>query len=191
MVDESSLLVGKRLKTLRAERALTLRDLAQASDLSLNTISLIERGQISPTVATLHKLATALGVTIADFVEEEPQQEVIFQKRAQRLRARSAKAFIESIGVRLPGQTIMTLLITLEPEAQSGPEPITHAGHELVFCLEGRVTYEIGETQYLLEPEDSLIFEAYLPHRWRNEQSDCSRFLLILEAAEAGAAKHH
>ena len=59
MLDDPSALVSKRLKTLRDRRGLTLRDLAEASGLSNNTISLTERAKRSPTVATLPKPAHA------------------------------------------------------------------------------------------------------------------------------------
>lgn len=180
MIDDSTLLVGERLKTLRNERGLTLRDLADASGLSINTISLIERGKSSPTVATLYKLATALGVPVGFFVEEALPKEVVFQKAEGRPQARSVGLIIENLGSGLVDQTMEPLLLTLEPEADSGPDPIVHVGHEFVFCIEGRVAYEVDRQTYLLEPEDSLLFEARLSHRWRNVHSGPSRVLLIL-----------
>jgi transcriptional regulator with XRE-family HTH domain len=182
MFDDPSLLVAERLKAVRNDRGLTLRDLANASGLSINTISLIERGKTSPTVATLHKLATALGVTIADFVQGEAGRDAIFLKREQRQRARSVKVLIESLGTGLAGQTMEPLLITLEPGADSGPEPIMHFGEELVFCLEGRLAYEVSGDQYLLEPGDSLLFEASLPHCWHNEEPAPATAILILQS---------
>jgi quercetin dioxygenase-like cupin family protein len=58
--------------------------------------------------------------------------------------------------------------------------PVVHNGHEFVYCLEGRLIYEIEEQLYLLEPGDSLLFEAHLPHRWMNAESVPSRSLLVL-----------
>jgi len=159
---------------------LTLRDLADASGLSINTISLIERGKSSPTVATLYKLATALGVPVGFFVEVALPKEVVFQKAEGRPRVRSVGLIIENLGSGLVDQTMEPLLLTLEPEADSGPDPIVHVGHEFVFCIEGRVAYEVDRQIYLLEPEDSLLFEARLSHRWRNVHSGPSRVLLIL-----------
>lgn len=184
MVDDPSEFVGKRLRRLRDRRGLTLRELAKASDLSVNTISLIERGKSSPTIATLHKLATALGVMLADLVEEESNKRVIFLKGGRRQQARSVRAVIEGLGAGLADQTMELLLLTLEPDADSGSEPLVHVGHEFVFCLEGQVVYEIRGEEYVLEPEDSLLFEAHLPHRWRNQQSAPSKILLILQDPE-------
>ena len=184
MVGDPLKLVGERLKTARLERGFTARGLAEAGDIALNTISLIERGKISPTVATLHKLATALGVPLTFFFEDTTIQEVVFLKRGHRQRANGANVQLESLGSGLRDQTMEPLLLTLEPQADSGPDPIVHVGHELVFCLEGCIEYQVRDEVYRLEPEDSLLFEARLPHRWRNVQNTPTRALLIIQAAQ-------
>ncbi len=56
-------------------------------------------------------------------------------------------------------------IVTLEPNADSGPTPIVHTGREFVYCIEGRLAYTIEERTFILEPGDSLLFEAFLPHR--------------------------
>ena len=193
MLDDSSSLVSQRLRAIRQMRHLSLRDLAEASGVSINTISLIERGKTSPTIGTLHRLAGALGVMISDFVEPESGRPVIYLKRDQRQRARSARALIESLGTGLPDQTMEPLLITLEPEADSGPEPIVHLGHELVVCLQGQILYEVSGQEYPLEVEDSLLFEASLPHRWRNVQRTPARALLVIQSPQGhpGSSQQH
>lgn len=177
-------IVAVRVKSLRLARGLTARELAQAAGLSLNTISLIERGRMSPTVATLHKLARALGAPLAFLVAEEEAQQVVVGRRGQRQTARSGNLWLESLGSGLDGQTIEPMLVLLEPEASSGAERMSHVGHELVFCLEGKVEYEIGEQVYCLEAEDSLLFSARHPHRWRNPSAVPARLLLIMQRQE-------
>jgi uncharacterized cupin superfamily protein len=70
--------------------------------------------------------------------------------------------------------------VILEPHADSGPTPIVHTGQEFVYCLEGRVSYAIGDEKFQLDPGDSLLFEAHLPHRWGNAMNVPSRSLLVL-----------
>jgi len=182
--NDPTQVVGQRLKTLRDERGLSVRDLAQASDLAFNTISLIERGRISPTIATLHKLATALAVPLAYFVTEGSPRHVVFLKCGERRRACSSHVLLENLGTGLPDQRLQFLLLTLRPGADSGPDPIVHPGHEFAFCLEGCVEYRVEARAYELGPEDSLLFEAHLPHRWRNGLGTPSRLLLVLQSEE-------
>lgn len=176
--------IGSRLRALRKRRGLSLRTLAALCSLSVNTISLVERGKTSPTVATLHRLATALGVSMAFFFEEEEQRSVAFVKADRRTRTRSDNVIMENLGSGLRAQTMAPLLVILPPGAGSGNEPIVHLGHEFVFCLEGQIEYEIRDDRYLLDMGDSLIFEARLPHRWRNAGHSPSTVLLILQTQE-------
>ncbi|MDA8216905.1 MAG: cupin domain-containing protein [Dehalococcoidales bacterium] len=184
MVSDPAQLIGQRLREARLARGWSARDLAAAGDIALNTVSLIERGKISPTVATLHKLANALGVPLSFFVEEPAGRPIAFLRREERRRTRGLHMWLENLGAGLPEQTMEPLLVTLEPNADSGPEPIVHAGQELVFCLEGQIEYQVEDETFLLGPEDSLFFEARLPHRWRNPTDAQARMLLIIETAE-------
>jgi transcriptional regulator with XRE-family HTH domain len=177
-------MLGHRLRAIRMERGLSVRDLAPACGLAFNTISLIERAKISPTVSTLHKLATALGVPLSYFVSEDQSRRVVLQRKGERSGALGAHMLIDNLGVGLPNQTLQLLLVTLQPGAESGPDPIVHLGHEFAFCLEGLIEYRVEAEVYTLRPEDSLLFEAHLPHRWKNAQDSPSRLLLVIQAAE-------
>jgi quercetin dioxygenase-like cupin family protein len=59
-----------------------------------------------------------------------------------------------------------------------------HTGVELVYCLEGCLEYEVDGQLHQLNPGDSLVFEAHLPHRWRNAGETPSRSLLLLCPAD-------
>ncbi len=72
------------------------------------------------------------------------------------------------------------IIVTLEPDANSGKRTIVHTGREFVYCLDGHITYTVDNEIYLMEPGDSLIFEAYLPHQWKNIDATPSRLLLVL-----------
>ena len=176
--------IGPRLRALRKRRGLSLRALAALCGLSANTISLVERGKTSPSVATLHRLVTALGVSMTFFFEQEERRDVVFVKADRRARTRGDSVIMENLGSGLRGQSMEPLLVALQPGAGSGDEPIVHLGHEFVFCLEGGVEYKIGDDRYLLDAGDSLIFEAHLPHRWRNVGDKPSAILLILQTQE-------
>jgi transcriptional regulator with XRE-family HTH domain len=177
--------VGSKLRALRKRRGHSLRALAELCGLSVNTISLVERGKTSPSVATLHRLATALGVSMTFFFEEEEQRDVVFVKADRRARTRSDSVIMENLGSGLRDQAMEPLLVALQPGAGSGDEPIVHLGHEFVFCIEGEIEYEIRDDRYLLGEGDSLIFEAHLPHRWRNVSDSSSTILLILQTQDS------
>jgi transcriptional regulator with XRE-family HTH domain len=173
--------VGGRLRELRRERGFSLRALAGESGLNANTLSLIENGRTSPGVATLQELSMALNVPITAFFESAaPRQEITFQKAGQRPRVSFEHGDIEDLGTGLLRFGAEPMAVTLRPHAEGDRIPIVHTGREFVYCLAGCVTYTIGDQTYVLEEGDSLMFEAYLPHHWRNAGGVAARFLLVL-----------
>jgi transcriptional regulator with XRE-family HTH domain len=174
--------LGPRVRSLRKERDLSQRDLARLAGVSANAISLIERNEISPSVATLHRLATALNVKISYFLEgDEEQTNIIHIRASQRPSLTSKGLMVSGLGQRLPGQEVEPFFVALAPGAESGRRPAIHAGHEIVCCLQGAVEYEIDGEIYLLEAGDFLLFEAELPHHWRNPGDERAEMLLILQ----------
>jgi transcriptional regulator with XRE-family HTH domain len=185
--------VGSQLRALRQKRGLSLRTLAELCDLSPNTISLIERGESSPSVSTLHRLSTALSVHITAFFEgqAEPVQAVL-TRAAERPRSGNALVLLESLGTGLEEQSLEPFLVTMKPGADSGQPTIVHSGQEMVYCLEGEVEYEVAGRPYRLEAGDTLLFQARLPHRWRNSGGSAATFLLVFgEASDSQPAEQH
>jgi transcriptional regulator with XRE-family HTH domain len=177
--------VGRNLRDLRGEQGLSIRTLAELSGLNVNTLSMIENGKSSPSVSTLQQLASALDVPITAFFETDIlKNNVSYQKTGQRPQAAFAYGTLADLGAGLTLHGGQPLLVTLEPKANSGPTPIVHTGHEFVFCLEGRLSYTIEHRIYNLDPGDSLLFEAHLPHFWQNVGESTSQSLLIMCPAD-------
>lgn len=173
--------VGRRLRTLRKERKLSICALATKSGLAVNTLSLIENGKTSPSVSTLQQLAVALQVPITAFFEADaPKSKVAYVKTVNRPYMAFDHGRLENLGAGLTCHTVEPILITLEPKASSGTHPIVHTGCEFCFCLKGQITYIIEDCTYLLEPGDSVLFESNLPHSWQNLDSKEAQALLVL-----------
>lgn len=173
--------VGLRLRELRAERHLSIRALADKSRLNVNTLSLIEHNKTSPSVSTLQQIATALQVPITAFFESKtPTQNISFHTASDRQNVNIPFGKLADLGIGFSRPELQPFLVTLEPKADSGNALIVHTGVEFVYCLEGCINYEIEGKNFTLHPDDSLLFEAHLPHRWSNAENGFSRFLLLL-----------
>lgn len=173
--------VGQRLRELRAGRGLSIRALAEKSGLNVNTLSLIENQRTSPSVSTLQQLAQTLQVSISAFFEtDQTNKQVVHQKDGARPRISFTHGYMEDLGAGMSRFGAEPLIVTLAPKADSGKTPIVHTGREFVYCLEGRIAYTVDTETYLLEAGDSLLFEAYQPHHWRNLDDTPSRTLLVL-----------
>jgi len=179
--------VGRRLQELRNKQGLSIRSLAEISGLNFNTLSLIENEKTSPNVSTLQQLATALQVPITAFFDSSSiHKEVVFQKIGQRARTSFPHGELEDLGGGLALGEATPLLMTSKPFSTSGPDAIVHTGQEFVYCLDGSIVYMVGHDEYILEPGDSLIFEAHIPHRWENRGDIMARSILVICPADNG-----
>lgn len=193
MCCSSSAVVSARLRQIRQERQMTIRALATKSGVSANTISLIENEHTSPSVNTLQELATGLGVPLISFFEgDKTEPALIYQQRGKRASTRFVHGNLNQLGDGLTPVGAEPILITLEPGSVHGRD-IRHMGREFIFCLEGKFTCVVNHKEYVLTPEDSLLFDASLPHHWSNPNSETCRVLALfcqMDAQDRPAERH-
>ncbi|HEY7420039.1 MAG TPA: cupin domain-containing protein [Ktedonobacteraceae bacterium] len=193
--------VGNRLRALRQERGLSLRDVAKGADVSASLLSQIESGKVNPSVASLLKIASALQLPINVFFSqsetEHIQSNVPGPRRARRRKTAlpvtpdpTVRPEIRHVinlagGVRWERLTataeagIEFLEVVFDEEASSGTDMLFHAGREFGYVLEGEAQLELGFEQYVLHPGDSVAFDATLPHRLTNRGQAPMRILWI------------
>jgi transcriptional regulator with XRE-family HTH domain len=185
-MDRLARILAARLREERRRKHLSLRKLAELSALSPTTIHQIEAGRGSPSLATLQALASTLGVPLAALFESgpAPSEPAVFLRAGERPRTRTPGGSLERLATGLPGQRLRGLLVTLAPGGDTGEEPMTHPGHELVFGLAGRCVYEVAGKEYKVGPGDSLLVDSRQPHRGRNPGRREARLLLVLYAPD-------
>lgn len=179
MTDTSEPDVGSRLRALRERQGLSMRALSELCGLSINAISQIERSENSPTVSSLHRLATALQVPISELFEPEAKQTTVFVKQGWGLRSQNNGVLMESLGLGLNNQRLEPFRLTVDPGVGNLNDPATHAGEEFVHCLEGGIEYCVSDQVYRLEKADSLLFEATQPHAYHNPTQEQAVILMI------------
>lgn len=176
--------LGNRLRELRRQQALSLRALAEKSGLSANTLSLIENGKTSPSVATLQQIAIALNIPITAFFEIKANRDpVIYTQQSLREPMPFSHGTLEELG-ELGTDNIQPFVVTFDPHTDSGPQPLTHEGNEFIYCLTGRVIYNVIGQDYTLEPGSSLLFSSKMPHTWFNPLDEQSSVLIIMSGIE-------
>jgi transcriptional regulator with XRE-family HTH domain len=183
--EAASVEIGPRLRMLREERHISMRELARRSGLSANALSMIERGLTSPSVSTLTKLANAMEVPITAFFREEPDRSnIVFRKASERTRMPFLRGMWEGLGGEAFTGRMEAFLLTLETGGSSGPHGLMHTGHEFVFCLRGNLEYEVEGQRFEMESGDSLIFGAHLNHRWRNPSHTVAMAIVVISSFE-------
>lgn len=175
--------VGAHVRRLREQQKLSLRAISERCGLSINAISQIERGEVSPTITTLGRLAGALGLPITDFFAEDTQRNTVFVKKGQGLLLHKNGVSLEYLGNGQSSQDFETYRMVVHPGLAIS-QPITHPGCEFVYCLDGHLEYTVGSRVYAMEVGDCLKFAASQPHAWCNVSTEPATILLIFHAAE-------
>lgn len=173
-----------RLRTLRRQQQRTLKDIASRCGFTVSLLSKIESGKTSPPVATLTKIAAALGVNLADLLSDERPATTVHTS-AVRLRAQTATRTDKGYGFHLlaagRAEKAMQPFLFIAERGKVKPEPMAHAGEEFVYVLAGRMRYRVGATTYTLGPGDSLYFDSAEEHDLE-PLSDTVRYLAIFTA---------
>lgn len=175
--------IGPKVKLLRQENRLSLQQLAAKAEVSAAAIHKIERNDMVPTITTLLKIATALDRPLSYFVDgdEGPNEPVAFTPATDRPAVFTSHVGLQLAGVSGPYSPFRSAaaVATVEPGANSGTKPLTHAGEELIYVLEGTMIFEIVGKRYRVGRGDSLHFLGDQPHYWANETKSRVRALWI------------
>jgi transcriptional regulator with XRE-family HTH domain len=175
--------VGNKIRYLRKSNGLTLKQLARGCDLSANTISLVERSEVAPSIETLCKIANALGVSPSSLFLEVCKPRVVLQRADE----------IDS-AVDLAGQTLQILNSSIQTsgctlantKTVTSPSESPTVKRHSILCLCGRVELELDGQNYCLNPGDNLAFNSDAFHRWRNTGSNTGIAVLIIPNNPSG-----
>jgi XRE family transcriptional regulator, regulator of sulfur utilization len=168
--------LGQRIQSLRADRGLTLRELADRSDVSVSMLSSVERGEKAPTVVVLDRVAGGLDVTLASLVAEPDLDRIIVRRAADQDRIDEPGGWQRTILTPVvPGVNFEWIRSTLPPSCDAGTCPAYAAGsHEFVAVQSGTLSLTVGEHELTLAAGDSVYFAADTPHRYANRaQTRC------------------
>ena len=160
--------VGPAVHAFRVRHEMTLRDLADVTGLSPSYISAVERSLTSPSIASLQKLAKALGTNVLTLLgegREAPDQPVT--RAGQRPILQSNKGVtIEDLSI---GKTdLEPIIITIEPGCGSDG-PLSHAGEEFLYMLKGTMRLRLdGTDDYDLAVGDGMAYDSVRPHQFSN-----------------------
>ena len=185
--------VGPQVHSLRKERGLSLRALAERASVSASMLCDLEKGQVNPTVGTLFQISSALGVpahalfpsapeakpgvagntmeqgspTISPVVRADERATIPLTGGIQWQRLTPSAEPVEFIEMRYP------------PGASSGDALHQHPGREYGVVLVGELTLDLGFDRHVLKAGDSVAFNSTTPHRLSNQGTEDARMLWV------------
>jgi quercetin dioxygenase-like cupin family protein len=96
------------------------------------------------------------------------------------------RGVFEALGGEQFSGRVEPFMLTLESGTASGPHSIVHTGHEFVFCLRGKLEYQVEKQTFHLETGDSLLFASKMQHRWKNPSNSVTNALIIISGFAEG-----
>jgi quercetin dioxygenase-like cupin family protein/lambda repressor-like predicted transcriptional regulator len=166
--------IGATIRALRHERGLSLRDLSRLTGFSISFLSLVERDRSSLALTSLHKIATALGTSVASFFPDVGRGRGAAVPHVARASGGASQLSTGSqrtyriLSGRGFSRVLEPLLVTVEP-SDTIEEAYAHAGEEFAYILSGELLFVIDGIEHRLGPGDSIHFESTVPHSIHND----------------------
>ena len=172
-----------RLREARQAQGLSLDAVAKLSGVSRSMVSQIERGDSSPTVATLWNLTRALGVDFAGLLDAETPSRGIEVVRAGQVPSitgigHGCRIRILSAPEQVGAHEVYD--ITLAAGGALESDPHGPGASEQLSVLEGSVLIRSGEAEERLGPGDTARYAADLPHAIRADGGAARVFLIVV-----------
>ncbi len=181
-MDKNDLALGQMLKARRQQRDWTLEQFARASGVSRAMISKIERGEVSPTAATLARLAAGLGTSMASlFPAPGPAHAPLSRWEDQSDWRDPASGYIRR-NVSPSGAAAEIVYVTFPAGGRVvfDNHTASRAIEQQVWVLEGQIEMTIGDDLTLLGTGDCLLMRLEHPITFRNPTGNPSRYAVIL-----------
>lgn len=186
--------IGRELRAFRRQQGITVAELAVMTNLSIGMLSKIENGITSPSLTTLQVLSHALSIPLTAFFRRfEELRSAVHTKAGTGVDVEGAGTraghhynLLGHIGSNSSGVVVEPYLITLKDHTDIFPT-FQHGGMEFLYVLKGTVEYGHGNESYLLEPGDSLFFDADAPHGPKVLVDLPLRFLSVISYPHKGS----
>lgn len=181
-----NLLIARRVRELRDAQRLSLDALATRSGVSRSNISLIERGESSPTAAVLDKLASALGVALAALFEDKGAPDDVPSPLArvaeQPVWTDPASGYMRrSLSPAAPSP-LQLVDVVFPPGQRVAYDSVPHNAdiHQQVWMIEGAMDISVGEQHWRLEAGDTLAMRLDRHIVYHNPTRKQARYLVAL-----------
>jgi transcriptional regulator with XRE-family HTH domain len=183
MPDVNSRIAG-RVRTLRADRGISLEMLAARSAVSRSMLSLVERGESSPTAVVLEKIATGLGVPLASLFDDAAASPEPVSRGAQRSTWKDPQSGYVRRNISPPNFPSPIRIVEVAFPAGARVSYETGAREpavaQQIWVREGAIEVTVGRTTYKLSRDDCLAMKLDAPVTFRNRTRRTAHYIVVL-----------
>jgi transcriptional regulator with XRE-family HTH domain len=174
--------VPLRIKEFREILEISAMDMAKDIGITLETYARYENGDLDIPISLLYKIAGRLGTdaTVLLTGEDPKMANAAVCRKGKGVQIERYPGYeFSSLAYNFKGRTMEPLLVFLDP-SKAPADPVAHSGQEFNYVVEGRVKVTVGKREYILDEEDSIYFDARLPHG-QSAVDRPSRFITIIQ----------
>lgn len=179
--------IADRVRELRTGLALSLEGLSERSGVSRSMLSLIERGESSPTAVVLEKVASALGVTLAMFFDraasvETPSGPLARRKDQPEWQDPESGYVRRNVSPQGMNQPMRIVEVRFPPGGRVAFDTASRDRRvfQQVWLLDGAIEVTIGEERHQLRPGDCLAMELDRPTMFFNPSRKAARYAVVV-----------
>jgi len=178
--------VGKNLRRLRTQRGLSLERLSQASGVSRAMLGQVELGQSAPTINVLWKIARALGLPFSALIQSQPSSgtRVLRVAQAKRLSSHDGSFVSRALFPFDAPRRVEFYELTLCAHGAEHADAHPPGTSENLYLARGELVVERDGERHTLGPGDAIVFEADVPHVYRNPGASDAVMYLVMTYAE-------
>lgn len=174
--------IGNKIKELRSNKKMTLRELSESTGLSIGFLSQLERGLTSIATDSLMRIAEALDVDLNYFfTNPKRKSRVVLRSYEKEVFKIDSSTFINyNLTTNVSDKIILPRFIEILPNnTEENLNQYKHEGEEFIYVLEGTLTLYVDNEQYELYPGDSAHYSSQTMHNFANYTNKVVRLLEV------------
>lgn len=165
--EELARRIGNKVREIRKESGLTLKQLAEATELSTALLSRVENGLAMPSIPTLQVIGDVLKVDVGYLFRQDEDRGYVVSRQGSRRCIISQRGYgLEFLAEGMDNSFMEPGIMTAKPKNQEKEvETATHEGQEFMYVLEGRLELSLGTKKYVLKKGDAAYWNGSVPHK--------------------------
>jgi len=180
-MEDVTQLVAHNLRRMREDKKLSLDRMAELTGVSKSMLGQIERGESSPTIATVWKIANGLKVSFTELLNV-PQSDtaIVHRQDLQPLYEDSGKYSLFAHFPIEEGRRFEIYTVEIEKGGYLSAEAHAEGTQEFITVFQGELTVRVNNQEYMVAEGDSIRFRADRPHAYHNSGSGLTRVNLVI-----------
>ncbi|OZB92685.1 helix-turn-helix domain-containing protein [Paenibacillus sp. XY044] len=180
-MEEINLIIARNLKNIRDNKKLSLEKVAELTGVSKTMIGQIERGESSPTITTIWKIANGLKISFTSLINQpQPDTKVIQKSEVQQLSEDNGKYRVYPYFPFDEKRRFEMYAVEIDKGGFLASESHGEGTEEYITVYEGELTIRVNNSEHTIGGGDSIRFKADRPHTYHNSGSSLTRLSMVI-----------